>query len=123
MAAGKSEGVYDEVVDLLVQALTRGASGAGFSFDGQDMPGFYKKLAERKKMLDSLKKKMGKGKIKASEWCPVMAKADHLSRIQRDIEMRYRSRIGSFRRRMLAGGNGISALLAMRSTLEEIQKA
>lgn len=123
MAADKSEKVYDETIEVLVQALARGASGAGFGFDGQDIVEFQKKLAERKKMLDSLKKKMGKGKIKASDWCPIMAKADHLSRIQRDFEMRFRSRIGSFRRRMLAGGNGISALLAMRSNLEEIQKA
>ena len=37
MAADSSEKVYDQVVDTLVKALSRSASGSGFAFDGEDM--------------------------------------------------------------------------------------
>lgn len=122
MAADSSEQVYNKVVDTIVKALTRGASGAGFAFDGEDMAEFQKNLADRKKIVASLKKKMGKGKVKAADWCLVMAKVDHMSRIDRDLQMRYRTRIGAFRRRGLAGGNAIAALLGMRSAIEKAQK-
>jgi hypothetical protein len=122
MPADSSEQAYKKVVDTMVKVLSRGASGAGFGFDGEDMTEFYKNMADRKKIVASLKKKMGKGEVKASDWCLVMAKVDHMSRIDRDLQMRFRTRIGAFRRRSLAGGNGIAALLGMRSVIEKAQK-
>lgn len=117
------ESKYDEVVEVLVSALERGASGSGFSFDGEDMPEFQKKLQDRKKIIDALKKKMGGGKIKASEWSPVMVKLDFLSRIDRDLQLRFRSRIGAFRRRLLPGISEIASINSTTNALEEIQKA
>ena len=122
MAADSSEKVYDQVVDTLVKALSRSASGSGFAFDGEDMEKFNKNLGDRKKIIDSLKKKMGSSKVKASDWCMPMAKVDHMSRLDRDLQMRYRTRIEAFRLRPLAGGNGVTALLAMRSFLSKAQK-
>jgi hypothetical protein len=121
MPADKDEKVYEEVIDMFTTAVSFSASGAGFVFDGIDFTEFKKKLADRKKIISSLKKKMKKGGIKASQWTPVMAKLDQLSRIDRDIQLRQRSRIGAFRRRGFTTGLGIISLGTMKDSLEKIQ--
>ena len=96
-------------------------AGGGFAFDVADFAEVTKNLADRKKIIASLKKKMQKGNTKASDWTPVMAKVDHLSRIDRDIQLRYRSRIGAFRLRMAAPALGVASLDAMKKALTKIQ--
>lgn len=122
MAADKSEKAYDKVTDTMMAALARTASGQGFAFDGEDMVELNKNLGDRKKMVESLKKKLKGKEIVAKDWTPVMSKVDFLSRTTRDLTVRFRTRIGAFRLRRAAGLYGISSISSSRSYLETVQK-
>jgi hypothetical protein len=120
------KGPFTKVNEIILKAIEQSAAGGekGFALDGvvENMSNLYEELAKREEILDELKGKLSKGGLKARDWSPPMAQVDYLSRIQRDMEVRYRSRIGALRRRRIGHDVAMENMQINEKVLEQIEK-
>jgi hypothetical protein len=117
---------FKKIDDILLKAIEQSAAGGelGFALDGvvESMGALYEQLGKRKEIIDKLKGKMKKGGLKAKDWSPKMAQLDFLSRIERDLQLRYRTRIGAFRRRRIGHAIAAANMEINTKVMERIEK-
>lgn len=105
------DAAYKDVTDLYLKALEKSVSGKGFAFDEniESFDELWKLHGKRQDIIDALKGKMGTS-IKTKDWCPLMAQVDFLSRCERDMRLRFRSRVACFRKRGESHKLGIESI-------------
>jgi hypothetical protein len=107
------ESAYSDVTKLYSKALEKSVSGKGFAFDEEvkDFDELWNLHAKRSEIINSLKGKIGTS-IKTRDWCPSMAQVDFLSRCERDLRLRFRSRVACFRKRSESHKLGLASIEA-----------
>ena len=121
-----TEQSYTEFVEILKKAAERGGKHEeGFALDGQveDLDEVLKILRGRKGIVEKMKGKMAGGDAKASEWTPLVHQVDFLSRCERDLLMRYRTRIGWMRRARQSGDLGVKSLEKASEVIDIVEKS
>lgn len=120
------ESAYTTVTELLTKALQQSAVGGekGFALDGvvEKLSELAEKLRGRKEIIDKLKSKMSGGGIKAKDWTPLQAQIDYLSRVERDLTVRYMTRVGCLRKRTESHELGVKSIEAADKILSKIEQ-
>lgn len=119
------ESAYSDVTEILTKALQQSAVGGekGFALDGvvEKLSELAEKLQKRKDIIDKIKGKMS-GSIKAMDWVPLQAQVDYLSRVERDLTVRYMTRVGCFRKRVESHDLGVKSIEAADKILSQIEQ-
>lgn len=119
------ESAYSTVTELLTKALQQSAVGGkkGFALDGvvEKLSDLAEKLQDRKDIIDKIKGKMS-GTVKAKDWIPLQAQVDYLSRVERDLTVRYMTRIGCLRKRTESHELGVKSIESADKILSQIEQ-
>lgn len=119
-----AEASFETFCSTLEKALGKSASGSGFAFDKvtPNLAALWKQLQDRQEIISKLKEVSKKSQFQAREWIPPMAQADFMSRCERDLRLRFRSRIGMMRRSSQTNKvTGIPSLEAARTIFSMIE--
>lgn len=100
---------YKEFEKIITNALT-GSGTPRLAFDGvvKDLDELWEKC-NRQPMVAELKARAQKPRLPAKEWSPLAARIDYMTVAERDLRMRFRGRIASFKLRNLEAAQTIKA--------------
>jgi len=117
-----SEAAFSKAVKTIDEALKPEGEQGGFVFDKQKSLAELLKIFERKNLVAELKARAVKKGVKSSEWVTLVAQIDAMSIMERDIRVRFRTRVGGFKRRGTTQQFGRDSLATMERIIGQITK-
>jgi hypothetical protein len=93
------ETTYKDFEKILADAMLSSGTPR-LAFDGvvKDLEELWDKM-KRQDLVQELKKRAQKSRLRAKEWSPLAARIDYMSVTERDLRVRFRGRITSFKLR------------------------